>query len=68
MKKTPISARFVKMSSEYAIQPSKIEYSDEYLKQSNENKLPYYLIELFNTSSMHRAIIEKKVNIFFFFF
>ena len=57
-----ISVEYVKLSSQYAAPTTTINKGDAYVKYGEYNLFPYYLVELFTNSGLHRAIIERKVN------
>lgn len=56
-----ITARFVKLSSEYAAPTVKIQDGDEMIHYGDNNLFPQYLLSLFRNSGLNRAIIERKV-------
>ena len=55
------NATFIQLSKEYEAPITKVETYLDYIKYGSDNNFPTYLIELLNTSGLHRAIIEKKV-------
>ena len=59
-----ISVKYVKLSSDYEAPTLQlIDSTDDYVTYGKGNVYPYYLLDLFKHSGLHRSIIEKKVNL-----
>jgi len=56
-----ISVNYIQLSSQFSAPVIQINQGDTYVKFGENNVFPYYLIDLFRTSGLHRSIIERKV-------
>jgi len=58
-----IEVKYVKLSSQFQTPTIQIiDTTDEYVPYGKDNVFPYYLMDLFKNSGLHRSIIERKVN------
>jgi len=57
-----IEVEFVALSKQYATPKVEIGEGDERIYIGKADDYPYYLLEQFRVSGLHRAIIERKVN------